>query len=159
MAIPALTAEGWLPPGVHMCTLPEVGAAFTAGGNPSRRGRLVGVLGEHLDSATVRRYVEHVIIDGSFVSTKVEPGDVDIVLGVRSGMFKALAHGSSGVNPMAVIEGLEGRFGPFIDGRRVIHGFADETGGHKYRYYLNFFQQSTRANESPFKGVLRVDLR
>jgi uncharacterized protein DUF6932 len=141
MPIPVLTSEGWLPPGVHVCTLTEVAAAFAVVHNPGRRTSLLGALRDHLDSAAVRRYVEHVLIDGSFVSRKTEPGDVDIVLGVTPGTFAALARGGLGVHPAAVIEELEGRFSPTVSGQRAIHGFADEIGGPKYAHYHNFFQR------------------
>ena len=140
VSLPALTAAGWLPPGVHLCSVSELAVAFAPGGNPTRRGRLIDSVRDHFNDPTVKQYVEHVLVDGSFVSAKVEPGDVDMVLGIRPGMFKVLAQGSIGVFPAAIIDILEGRFRPFVDGRRVIHGFADEIGGYKYNHYFKFFQ-------------------
>jgi hypothetical protein len=158
MPIPALTTEGWLPTGVHVCTVAEIEAAFGMGGGSGRRMRLFNALREHLTNPIVRRYVEHVLVNGSFVSQKADPGDVDMVLGVRRGGLAAIASGGHGVYGAAIIEQLEGRFVPTVEGQRAIHGFADEVGGTKYGHYFACFQQSTREIEPKEKGVLRVNL-
>ena len=71
--IPPLNAVGELPPGIHAATLDEVEAVF--GKTPKRRILFDGLKRalQNLKGAGVRR----VFIDGSFVTLKVEPNDVD----------------------------------------------------------------------------------
>ena len=71
--IPSLNAVGELPAGVHATTLEEVEAVFAK--TPKRRTLFEGLKRtlENLKGAGVRR----VYIDGSFVTDKVEPNDID----------------------------------------------------------------------------------
>ena len=71
--IPAPNALGELSPGMHPATLEEVEAVFAT---PPRRRRLFEGLRraiQNLHAAGVRR----VFIDGSFVTTKADPNDID----------------------------------------------------------------------------------
>lgn len=82
MALPNLTAAGYLPPGVHSCSLDDVGARF--GWNARRRELL-----DRLDGFLCWLQAEHQLscdfyIGGSFMTAKDEPGDVDLVLDVSS---------------------------------------------------------------------------
>jgi hypothetical protein len=71
--IPSPNAAGELPPGVHIATTEEVEAMFVT--TPRRRLLFDGLRRalQNLQTAGVRR----VFIDGSFVTTKAEPNDVD----------------------------------------------------------------------------------
>ena len=71
--IPAPNAIGELPPGMHLATLAEVEAVFVT--TPRRRRLFEGLRRalQNLHAAGVRR----VFIDGSFVTTKADPNDVD----------------------------------------------------------------------------------
>lgn len=74
MPIPRLTAGGELPPGVHRASLQEIEAAF--GVRNARRQRLMRGLKGAL-ALLKAGDVPKVFIDGSFVSAKDEPNDVD----------------------------------------------------------------------------------
>jgi hypothetical protein len=71
--IPSPNAVGELPPGIHAATIEEVEVVFTT--TPRRRLLFDGLRRalQNLKAAGVRR----VFIDGSFVTTKAEPNDVD----------------------------------------------------------------------------------
>jgi hypothetical protein len=71
--IPAPNALGELPPGMHTATLAEVEAVLVT--TPRRRQLFEGLQRavQNLRAAGVRR----VFIDGSFVTTKADPNDVD----------------------------------------------------------------------------------
>jgi hypothetical protein len=74
MPIPNLTASGELPPGVHSATLKEVEVFF--GSSNDRRRLLMKGLKEAL--ALLRAGdVTRLFIDGSFISDKDEPNDID----------------------------------------------------------------------------------
>jgi len=143
---------------VYVCTIPEIRTHFAAGNVTSKRARLLRALEDHLASAVARQNVAHILIDGSFVGSKPDPGDVDIVVGLRQGTLAALKGKGHGIQAAAMIEALEGRFTPTIDNKRAIHGFVDEVGGPIYNRYFRYFQQSTRMTEPASKGILRVDI-
>lgn len=75
--IPAFRADGYLPEGLHPATEAEVLFRF---GAPSRRRRKLAL--------RVRRWVElarlvcgkRLLIDGSFVTAKNDPNDVDALI-------------------------------------------------------------------------------
>ena len=71
--IPAPDAIGELPPGMHTATLEEVEAVFVT--TPRRRHLFEGLRRalQNLHAAGVRR----IFIDGSFVTTKADPNDID----------------------------------------------------------------------------------
>lgn len=74
MSIPTLTTGGELPPGIHMATLEEVDAIF--GTANERRQMLMKGLKKAL-ALLEKGNVSKVFIDGSFVSDKDEPNDID----------------------------------------------------------------------------------
>lgn len=76
MGIPKLGSQGLLPRGVHRATLAEVRRAF--GGGTARRVELMLALEEAMGRAR-RAGVRRVLINGSFVTAKKEPRDVDLV--------------------------------------------------------------------------------
>jgi hypothetical protein len=71
--IPSPNAIGELPPGVHAATLAEVEAVFVT---TLKRRVLFDGLRRALLNLT-RAGVRRVFIDGSFVTTKADPNDVD----------------------------------------------------------------------------------
>lgn len=91
MAIPSLTADGLLPLGVHEATLEEIGQAF--GLRTGRRVELFRKLTEFLALARSFGVFHALIVDGSFVTDKDDPGDIDAVLLLpREGLARLLAH-------------------------------------------------------------------
>jgi hypothetical protein len=76
-SIPPFRRDGYLPEGIHLASLSEV--TFRFGSSTRQRRRLV---------LRVRRWVElavevgalRLLIDGSFVTAKEEPNDVDAVV-------------------------------------------------------------------------------
>ena len=80
MPIPVLNQNGLLPRGVHDCTLEEISDFFTA--NQHRR-RLFRNLVDCLELEVRPLFVQPIFVDGSFVTDKDVPEDVDIVLDLR----------------------------------------------------------------------------
>jgi hypothetical protein len=88
MGIPKLRHEGTLPPGIHRATLEEIRAAF--GGLSTRRVELMLAL----EAAVKRAWkagVRRILVDGSFVTAKPEPRDVDLVVRVDDEFARRLA--------------------------------------------------------------------
>ena len=80
MPIPPLDANGLLPTGVHDCTLEEIKARFGTFQDSDRRPRLFAKLELFLTEARASRVIQCVYLDGSFVTGKPEPNDIDLIV-------------------------------------------------------------------------------
>jgi hypothetical protein len=85
MPIPALNSDGVLPAGLFDCTLPEARARFGTFGGSDQRLRLFARLEELARVLRSSGLFEALIIDGSFVTAKLAPNDVDLVAVLRPG--------------------------------------------------------------------------
>jgi hypothetical protein len=83
MPIPEMNEAGLLPEGVHEATLEEVRERFGRFQRTDRRPALFTKLSTHLAEVRASGFVEAVILDGSFVTAKDEPSDIDLILGLR----------------------------------------------------------------------------
>jgi hypothetical protein len=81
MALPQFEAHGDLPEGVHQATLAEVLALFGRG--PSQRRRVTSNLLRIYDLVLSTSKLERFVIYGSYVTSKPDPNDVDIILVMR----------------------------------------------------------------------------
>ena len=75
--IPDFDKEGYLPPGIHLASVDEIGVRF------GRESELRQVQMESLVwmiELARRSGAERIVINGSFVTDKLEPNDVDCVL-------------------------------------------------------------------------------
>jgi hypothetical protein len=160
LPIPALTADGYLPPGVHLCTLAEIQSQFAPPGVTTQRRRVYDAVAGHMRDPMVARYVAEVYIDGSFVTEKREPGDVDLVIGLHPGSMRAILTRTGGVlDPAAVMEHLSGLWAGTHRGKPLLHGFVDDVGGPIFAQFVRYFQQSDRRDEPDRKGILRLERR
>lgn len=82
--LPPLDPEGFLPLGVHNVTLEEVRERFGQFQSSDRRPRLFEKLEEYVDVARRSGVVVRLIIDGSFVTAKADPEDIDLVAVVKA---------------------------------------------------------------------------
>jgi hypothetical protein len=80
MAIPPLNEHGWLPEGIHDCTLEEAAARFGGFQRSDRRPQLWAQFSGFVREAQAGRVIEAIIVDGSFVTAKPAPNDIDLVL-------------------------------------------------------------------------------
>jgi len=79
LPIPPFRDDGWLPVGHHQATWEEVVARFE--GKPgSQRAILTGKLLELRDSLRSLGVTGYLLLNGSYVSAKSEPGDFDVLV-------------------------------------------------------------------------------
>jgi hypothetical protein len=80
--IPPFNDDGYLPPGIHSATLEEITARF---GQESelRQVQMESLL--WLVDLARRAGVRRIVVNGSFVTDKLEPNDVDCVLLIEPG--------------------------------------------------------------------------
>jgi hypothetical protein len=89
MAIPALDPNGVLPAGVHDCTLEEIKSRFGSFQGSDRRPQLFSRLETFLTEARGVEIVQSVLVDGSFVTAKADPNDIDLLSSSRRGTISA----------------------------------------------------------------------
>ncbi|MGA2704311.1 MAG: hypothetical protein ABSH35_24835 [Isosphaeraceae bacterium] len=80
MPIPDLNEDGLLPEGIHEASLEEVRERFGRFQRTDRRPDLFSKLSLFLAEVRASGLVEAVIVDGSFVTAKDEPSDIDLIL-------------------------------------------------------------------------------
>jgi hypothetical protein len=80
MPIPNLNEQGLLPPGIYDCSLEETGERFGTFQSTDRRTRLYEKLQVFLQQVRSTNLVIAVIVDGSFVTSKSAPNDIDLIL-------------------------------------------------------------------------------
>ena len=74
--LPELDEFGNLPPGIHRCSITELAARFGQGSN--EREVEMSELLKFIDAARARG-VRRLLVNGSFVTSKLAPNDVDVV--------------------------------------------------------------------------------
>ena len=72
-----------LPEGMHSCTIDEVDAAFGRFWKTDRRIKLTVKLKEFVEQARKSNIVVALIVDGSYVTAKATPDDIDVVVVLR----------------------------------------------------------------------------
>jgi hypothetical protein len=91
MPLPAFTADGDLPAGIHTAVLAEVLQRF---GSASHQRALIAQRLAHIHhTATATGHVAHFVIFGSFVTAKQAPNDVDVFLIMEDTFDVAAQHG------------------------------------------------------------------
>lgn len=146
MAIPEFDEHGFLPPGIHDCTLAEIAARFGVFQGNEQRPKLMGKLAEFVAESAACGFVKWIIVDGSFATANRSPNDVDIIVVV------AAEHDfQSDINPTAynVLSKLSVR-------RR--YGFdmlVAREGSIEAERWISFFQQ-VRLEPGLRKGILRI---
>lgn len=80
MPIPAFNQDGFLPEGVHDCTLAEVRERLGQFQRTDQRCRLFARLDAYLRELNTTGFAQTVILDGSFVTAEDAPNDIDLIL-------------------------------------------------------------------------------
>jgi len=78
--IPALGTGGLLPDGIHECTIAEISEAFGRFQESDRRQRLTRQLLAYVEELKSAGVAKHLIINGSYVTSKAKPADIDLLL-------------------------------------------------------------------------------
>lgn len=151
--IPALI-DNVLPEGVHVCSFDEVAPAFGQFQRTGGRIQLTVKLGEFLDEPRRSGIIVAVLIDGSYVTGKHEPNDIDIVVLYRADfdLRQELRPFEYNVLSRRV---LRSRFG--------FDAFIERDGSEGYYGWIDFFSQirlndPDQATSRIRKGLLRIDL-
>ena len=80
MPIPALNVHGLLPKGIHDCSMEEIRALFSSTDRRHKRAKLFKNLETFIGWIRPVKCFKFIYVDGSFVTNKEIPGDIDLVL-------------------------------------------------------------------------------
>ncbi len=75
MAIPPFNEHGWLPDGIHDCTMDEAGVRFGGFQRSDRRPQLWARFVRFVREDKARGVAEAVLANGSIVTAKPDPND------------------------------------------------------------------------------------
>ncbi len=78
-------SEGFLSPGIHECTFDEIRGRFGSFQESDRRPALFQRLAQFIQAIRRQELFEEFIIDGSFVTSKSAPNDIDLVAVLKTG--------------------------------------------------------------------------
>ena len=148
MPIPECLHEGILPEEIIDCSIEEIESVFGRFQSSDCRMNLTKKLKAYVDELKKNGIGVELIIDGSYVTNKEEPGDIDLILVLSEGFDYAAA-----VKPFEY---------NLLSNRAVkrLYGFDVFTvikGSELYKSRIDFFQQ-VRENPDIRKGLLRISL-
>jgi hypothetical protein len=141
--IPAFRPDGYLPEGLHAAAEAEV--TFRFGSTGSRRRRLVLRLRRWVALARQVR-ARRLLVDGSFVTSKPDPNDIDAVVLLPHDFQEQVARG---VEPALELEEM-------LLTRRPEEIFAAED-DRDWNEWVAFFSR-TREADGRRKGLVEVEL-
>jgi hypothetical protein len=148
MPIPALNADGLLPLGIFDCTLAEVRERFGSFQISDQRRRLFARLEELAGAMQRSGLFKALLVDGSFVTGKSAPNDIDLVAVLRPG------HDFERDLPMSEYA-LVSR--AMLRRRFAFDVLIAEQDSQLCKTCVDFFSQ-VRDNPGVRKGILRVNL-
>jgi hypothetical protein len=90
LSIPALDPHGLLPAGVHDCTLHDIGTAFAWN---AHRSTLLKAFQDCYQREIRASFSQPLLFDGSFVTDKEIPDDIDVVLDLSTASAQAQVNG------------------------------------------------------------------
>jgi hypothetical protein len=145
----ALGVDGLLPEGVHDMSLADVKARFGSFTSTDQRPRLYDKLEELVEAASAVDFVRFLIVNGSFVTAKPDPGDIDLIVAIDPAVL-----GRSS---------LTARDYNLLSSKRLRHSFPFDVfvapeGSGAYREYLDLFSK-VKGVPGARKGVVRLVIR
>jgi hypothetical protein len=144
-----LGADGLLPEGVHDMSLEDVKARFGTFASSDHRPRLYDKLVELVRAAASVDFVRFLIVNGSFVTAKPDPGDIDLIVAI---------------DPAVLVRStLTARDYNLLSSKRLRHTFPFDVfvapdGSGAYREYLDLFSK-VKGVPGARKGVVKLVIR
>lgn len=146
--------DGVLPEGVHVCSMDEVERAFGRFQRTDRRQQLTATLRRYVEAAQKADTSKAVVIDGSYVTAKDEPGDIDVmlVLKTETNLTEDLSPSEYNVQSKRMVRRLYG-----------FDLFAAVDGSAQYADTVDFLSDMKATEPNPYtsrtrKGIVRVEL-
>lgn len=146
--LPPFNQHGLLPEGIHDCSFEEAEARFGSFQQSERRPQLWAKFREFFGEAKATSLVAAVLLNGSFVTAKPDPNDIDLILVV------APTHDFAGDLSPAEYNVLSAKR---VKQRHRLDVLVAHEKSDQYRRYLRLFTQ-VRWEPNQNKGILRIKL-
>ena len=143
--IPHFDEHGLLPLGLHDTSLQEIRTVL---GFTSKRNELINGLEEFLNIWNASGFLDYSIIDGSFVTSKPEPGDIDLILVLKENATYNVALIDLLRSHSFDVTYTQGRFG--------CHAFPATSQAHLAGWIDFFKHEKTETEEGKERGLLRL---
>jgi hypothetical protein len=145
--------HGALPPGIHECSLEECKEMFGRFSRSDRRIQLTEALHRYVDDVRSAGIAVSILVDGSYVTSKPEPNDIDLILVLRpdldlSAEMRPIEYNLQSKRAVKKLYGLD-----VLPAFEESRAFAE--------YVLLFSQLRSNDPEQPrvsSKGILKIDL-
>ena len=148
-----LNEKGFLPPGIHSLTIQEIGSIFGSFQVTERRPRLFKKLVELVEQIGSYEFIRYIIVDGSFVTNKDKPSDIDLIIVVDPEAIERLQ--TEMINPFEY-NALSSRR---LRKRYPFDVFVVPDGSHAFDKYVQLFSRIKGGNPNGKKGIVRLNLQ
>jgi hypothetical protein len=148
MPIPPLNSNGLLPAGIHDKTLDEIRQRFGSFQGSDRRIQLFNRFEQLVVELRRSGRFAAVIVDGSFVTAKPAPEDVDLIVALRRDHDW---NADLAPSDYALVSR------PALRRRFAFDVLLAAYGGSDYERYVEFYGR-VREDASVRKGILRIEL-
>ena len=140
--IPQFDRQGFLPQGLHDTSIQEIRSVL---GFTPQRDRLIEGLDRFAHIWNASRFVDYAVIDGSFVTSKPEPGDIDMLIIPIDGAIESNSFGD-----LLLSHSYDHAFTKTEFGCEAFMVFGRE----EVEYGLDFFSRDRQGNA---RGLLRLE--
>lgn len=144
MAIPPFNEKGLLPEGIYLCTLKEAQERFATSEHRANLWnqliQVIGIMKKAELSGTL-------LIDGSYVTDKVIPGDIEIILDVRTEYPEKIGKALIFFNDFH--NRLKTNFG--------IDWYPNLPGGNDFSVFFQYTRTTEKTPVGTKKGILRIE--
>lgn len=140
--IPQFDNRGFLPQGLHDTSIQEIRSAL---GFTPHRSRLIDGLDRFVHIWNASGFVDYAVIDGSFVTSKPEPGDIDMLLIPIDGAIE-----SDGFVALSLSYSQDRFFTKNEFGCEAFVVYGEEN----LDYWIRFFSHDRQGN---VRGLLRLE--
>ena len=146
--------DGVLPDGIHTCTLEEVAGRFGRFQGSDRRPKLTNALKRYVAEVQALGVASALIIDGSYVTIKARPNDIDIILVLRENLDldREAVPAEYNVRSMRMVKRKHG-----FDVRAVAPDSQEYTTSLEFFSRVRRDDPEVRTNRTR-KGLLRIEL-
>jgi hypothetical protein len=151
--IPSLQ-DGVLPEGIHECTIDEVAQTFGQFRRTDQRPRLTEKLRQYAQDAGKSGIAIAIVIDGSYVTAKEVPGDIDLLLVLKQDFdfSEELRPIEYNIQSKRMVKRLYG-----------FDAFVAKDGSEPYQKWVDFFSDVKLDDPDQYtsrhrKGILRITL-
>jgi hypothetical protein len=146
--------DGVLPEGIYECTIEEVASFFGKFQRTDKRQKLTQNLRRYIEDARRSEIATAVIVNGSYVTAKDEPDDIDVILALRSDFdvsqeLRPFEHNIQSYRSVRRLYGFD--------------VFSARDGSLAYQEYVDLFHKVNLGDpglqtDQVRKGVLRINL-